>query len=50
MAQVEYAVVDVHVCPVGSATLGDAELADDVELLGRGIDQADEAPALVVDV
>ena len=38
MADIEDALVDVHVCPVGTASLGDAELAHHVKLGGIGID------------
>lgn len=37
VAEVEDAVIDVHMRPVGTATLGNAELADDVEFIGRGM-------------
>ena len=49
MAEVEDTLVDVHVSPVGTATLCYAELADDIELLGVRVDKSYEAATLVVD-
>ena len=49
MTEVEDAIVDVHVCPIGTTTLGDAELAHHVELFRSWIDESHEATTFVVD-
>ena len=49
MTEVEDTVVNVHVCPIGTTTLGDAELAHHVELFRSWIDESHEATTFVVD-